>query len=79
MQKATDTWSAVGSHVLRMTPENHDAAFAAVSHLPHILAFAYFNSVARQPAGATSSRSADRAFATSPASPPATRRSGATS
>jgi prephenate dehydrogenase len=34
-----------------MTPENHDAAFAAVSHLPHMLAFAYFNSVAKQPAG----------------------------
>ena len=34
-----------------MTPENHDAAFAAVSHLPHMLAFAYFNSVSRQPAG----------------------------
>ena len=51
VQKATDAWSAIGSHVLRMTPENHDAAFAAVSHLPHILAFAYFNSVARQPAG----------------------------
>ena len=25
--------------------------FSAVSHLPHILAFAYFNSVSRQPAG----------------------------
>jgi prephenate dehydrogenase len=37
--------------VLRMTPENHDATFAAVSHLPHLLAFAYFNSVANQPAG----------------------------
>jgi prephenate dehydrogenase len=34
-----------------MTPENHDAAFAAVSHLPHMLAFAFFNSVAKQPAG----------------------------
>ena len=34
-----------------MTPENHDAAFAAVSHLPHLLAFAYFNAIARQPAG----------------------------
>ena len=39
------------AQVLRMTPENHDAAFAAVSHLPHLLAFAYFNAVARQPAG----------------------------
>ena len=51
VQKATDVWAAVGSQVLRMTPENHDAAFAAVSHLPHLLAFVYFNSVARQPAG----------------------------
>ena len=51
LQKATDVWSAIGSQVLRMSPENHDAAFAAVSHLPHMLAFAYFNSVARQPAG----------------------------
>ena len=51
LQKATDVWAAIGSHVLRLTPENHDAAFAAVSHLPHLLAYAYFNSVAKQPAG----------------------------
>ena len=51
VQKATDVWSAIGSQVLRMTPENHDAAFAAVSHLPHLLAFAYFSAVAGQPAG----------------------------
>ena len=25
VQKATDVWSAIGSQVLRMTPENHDA------------------------------------------------------
>ncbi len=51
VQKATDVWSALGARVLKMTPENHDAAFAAVSHLPHLLAFAYFQSVAAQPAG----------------------------
>ena len=51
VQKATDAWSAIGSQVLKMSPENHDAAFAAVSHLPHLLAFAYFSSVAKQPAG----------------------------
>ena len=51
VQKATDCWAAIGAQVLRMTPENHDAAFAAVSHLPHLLAFSYFNSVANQPAG----------------------------
>ena len=52
VQKATDVWSAIGAQVLKMTPENHDAAFAAVSHLPHLLAFAYFSAVVKQPAGA---------------------------
>jgi prephenate dehydrogenase len=51
MQKATDVWSSIGAQVLKMTPENHDAAFAAVSHLPHLLAFAYFSAVTNQPAG----------------------------
>jgi prephenate dehydrogenase len=51
VQKATDVWSAIGCQVLKMTPENHDAAFAAVSHLPHLLAFAYFSAVVKQPAG----------------------------
>ena len=51
VQKATDVWSAVGAQVLKMSPENHDAAFAAVSHLPHLLAFAYFSAVTGQPAG----------------------------
>ena len=51
VQRATDVWSAIGAQVLKMTPENHDAAFAAVSHLPHLLAFAYFSAVVNQPAG----------------------------
>jgi len=51
IQKATDVWAAVGCQVLKMTPENHDAAFAAVSHLPHLLAFAYMNAMGEQPQG----------------------------
>ncbi len=51
VQKATDVWSAIGTQVLKMTPENHDAAFAAVSHLPHLLAFAYYSAVVNQPQG----------------------------
>ena len=51
VQRATDAWNAVGAQVLKMSAENHDAAFAAVSHLPHLLAFAYVNAIARQPAG----------------------------
>jgi prephenate dehydrogenase len=49
VQKATDVWAALGCQVLKMTPENHDAAFAAVSHLPHLLAYAYFSGVINQP------------------------------
>ncbi len=52
LQKAADVWSAIGCQVLKMTPDDHDAAFAAVSHLPHLLAFAYFSAIAHQPAGA---------------------------
>lgn len=51
VQKASDVWNAIGAQVLRMSPENHDAAFAAVSHLPHLLAFAYFSAIVNQPAG----------------------------
>ncbi len=51
IQKATDVWSALGCQVLKMTPQNHDAAFAAVSHLPHLLAYAYFSTIANQSAG----------------------------
>ena len=51
VQRASDAWTAVGAQVMKMTAENHDAAFAAVSHLPHLLAFAYVNAIARQPAG----------------------------
>jgi prephenate dehydrogenase len=51
VQKATDVWSAIGATVLKMSAENHDAAFAAVSHLPHLLAFAYFSAMLNQPAG----------------------------
>jgi prephenate dehydrogenase len=51
VQKATDVWSALGSQVLKMSADNHDAAFAAVSHLPHLLAFAFFSAVVNQPAG----------------------------
>ncbi|MFM9921543.1 prephenate dehydrogenase/arogenate dehydrogenase family protein [Variovorax sp. H27-G14] len=51
VQRATQVWSGIGAHVLTMTHEEHDAAFAAVSHLPHLLAFAYTNAIAAQPQG----------------------------
>ncbi len=50
-QKAKDVWTAIGSHVIEMSPETHDSAFAAVSHLPHLLAFSLMNALAGQPLG----------------------------
>jgi prephenate dehydrogenase len=51
LKQATDIWTAMGSKVLQMSPESHDAAFAAVSHLPHLIAFALMNAITGQPHG----------------------------
>ena len=51
LQKAIDVWSHLGCKVLSMTPEQHDAAFASVSHLPHLIAFALMNAISGQPQG----------------------------
>ena len=51
LQKAADLWTALGCQVLKMAPEAHDAAYAAVSHLPHLIAFALMNSIANQAHG----------------------------
>lgn len=48
---ASEVWTAIGSHVSHMTPEAHDATFAAVSHLPHLLAFAAVNALSAQQQG----------------------------
>ncbi|MDO4706570.1 prephenate dehydrogenase/arogenate dehydrogenase family protein [Allofranklinella schreckenbergeri] len=49
VQRAQELWTALGSDVRIMSPQEHDAALAAVSHLPHLLAFAYVNSLLGQP------------------------------
>lgn len=51
LQQAVDVWTALGCRVQKMTPEAHDAAFAAVSHLPHLIAFALMNAISSQPQG----------------------------
>ncbi len=52
IERATQLWKALGCHVRQMSPESHDAAYAAVSHLPHLLAFALMNAIQNQKQGA---------------------------
>ncbi len=52
IDKAEQLWRALGCQVKRMTPEGHDAAYAAISHLPHLLAFALMTAIKNQPEGA---------------------------
>ena len=41
-------WSAIGARVAIMSAVQHDAVFAAVSHLPHLLAYALVDDIARK-------------------------------
>ena len=45
----TSAWKACGANVSNMTPAAHDGIFAAVSHLPHLLAYALVDEFARRP------------------------------
>jgi len=62
ISKAKAVWQALGSTVFTMTPEAHDATFAAVSHLPHLLAFAAVNALVSQTEGVDFLRMAGPGF-----------------
>ena len=45
----TNFWRSCGANVSEMSAEMHDSIFAAVSHLPHLLAFALVDEIASRP------------------------------
>lgn len=49
VEKVRAAWTACGANIHEMSPAQHDATFATVSHLPHLLAFALVDDIATRP------------------------------
>ncbi len=47
-QACASFWEALGASLVSMTADEHDAALAVTSHLPHLLAFAFMEQVTDQ-------------------------------
>ena len=47
LKRVSEFWEALGGRVSAMDPDEHDRAVAAVSHLPHLTAYALVEAVAR--------------------------------
>ena len=48
IERIAGAWRTCGARTSNMSPDEHDGVFAAVSHLPHVLAFALVNDVAER-------------------------------
>jgi prephenate dehydrogenase len=48
VELAKQIWKSLGSYITELTPTEHDAAFAAVSHLPHVLSYAIIRGIFQQ-------------------------------
>lgn len=47
--RVADFWRTCGATISEISAETHDSIFAAVSHLPHLLAFALVDDIASRP------------------------------
>ena len=49
VERVANAWRQCGSLIHTLSPEDHDRVFAAVSHLPHLLAYALVDDIAAKP------------------------------
>lgn len=49
LDRVKRVWSLCGADIFELAPQQHDQIFAAVSHLPHLLAFALVGDLAERP------------------------------
>ncbi len=49
IERVAAAWRACDALIHRLTPQEHDKVFAAVSHLPHLLAYALVDDIANKP------------------------------
>ncbi|MCI0547585.1 MAG: prephenate dehydrogenase/arogenate dehydrogenase family protein, partial [Candidatus Rokubacteria bacterium] len=52
VERVCDLWRALGARVVRRPAHAHDAEVAWMSHVPHVLAFAFAGALAGAPEGA---------------------------
>jgi len=53
IERVAAAWRHCGAVIHHLSPQEHDAVFASVSHLPHVLAFALVDDIAGKPHAAT--------------------------
>jgi prephenate dehydrogenase len=49
VDRVAEAWRLCGAVIHVLTPQEHDKVFAAVSHLPHLLAYALVDDIANKP------------------------------
>jgi prephenate dehydrogenase len=49
VERVAGAWRRCGAIIHQLSAEDHDRVFAAVSHLPHLLAYALVDDIARKP------------------------------